>query len=154
MEQREYYWYSKPNNLYGVLICMPSIDAYRQRERARCKKMQNHVRCFLLRRSELCKIRRSNNKQEPFLDGRIVRHSALIEIFFLLLNVLLFHIEITRISPHDEGLQKCSIMVPRSHNLTSLDLRIFEMSIGISRPDTGILVPTLSLRQCCKMYLW
>jgi hypothetical protein len=69
------------------------------------KIMQNQVRCFLLPRSELCKIRRSNNKQEAFLDGRIARHSPLIEIFFLLLIVLLFHIEITRISPHDEDLQ-------------------------------------------------
>jgi len=69
-------------NYLTCSLCHQSMHTVGVREPG-AKIMQNHVRCFLLPRSELCKIRQSNNKQEPFLDGRIAtRHSALIEIFF------------------------------------------------------------------------
>jgi hypothetical protein len=79
-----YYWYSgtSKKNYLTCSLCHQSMHTVGVREPG-AKIMQNHVRCFLLPRSELCKIRQSNNKQEPFLDGRIAtRHSALIEIFF------------------------------------------------------------------------
>jgi hypothetical protein len=55
------------------------------------KTMQSHVRCFLLPRSELCKIRRSNKKQELF-SRRDGYQSTCDRGFFLKKKVFIFTI--------------------------------------------------------------
>ena len=132
---------------------MPSIDAYRQREKARCKNnaksralfpsaTQRAVQNTAVQLQARTFPRRTDSETQRFDRDFLFTFKCFVISYRNYKNI------------PGEGLQKCSIMVPRSHNLASLDLRSFELSTGISRPDTGILVPTLSPRQCCKMYLW